>query len=79
MPAGSPAAAVPFAEVMRHTGLGRREVVDLVRVGVLEEVPGRRTTCEITTASLDKWLSDRDRACPPAKSGGKASASGRAR
>ncbi|MGH9082965.1 MAG: hypothetical protein ACRDWN_06440, partial [Acidimicrobiales bacterium] len=51
---------VPFAEVMRLTGLGRRAVVDLVRGGVLEELPGRRSTCEVTAASLNKWLSGRD-------------------
>ncbi|MDA8073038.1 MAG: hypothetical protein M0Z82_15925, partial [Actinomycetota bacterium] len=51
-----PVAAVPFAEVMRYTGLGRRAVVDLVRAGVLEELPGRRTTCAITTSSLNAWL-----------------------
>lgn len=34
-----PVATVPFAEVVRFTGLGRREIVDLVREGVLEEVP----------------------------------------
>ena len=69
-----PAATVPFAEVMSYTGLGRRAVVNLVLAGVLEELPGRHATCEITTASLDKWLSDRDRACPPTKSGGRVSA-----
>ena len=53
-----PVATVPFAEVVRFTGLGRREVVDLVRAGVLEELPGRRTTCEITTTSLEAWLAD---------------------
>ena len=37
-----PVATVPFAEVVRFTGLGRRAVVDLVRAGVLEELPGRR-------------------------------------
>jgi hypothetical protein len=51
-----PVATVPFAEVVRFTGLGRRDVVDLVRQGLLEELPGRRTTCEITTASLESWL-----------------------
>lgn len=28
--------------------------------GNSEEVPGRRTTCEITTASLESWLADKD-------------------
>jgi hypothetical protein len=51
-----PVATVPYDEVMRFTGLGRRAVVDLVRRGVLEELPGRRTTCAITTSSLDAWL-----------------------
>ncbi|MHB1986642.1 MAG: hypothetical protein ACYCSF_01455 [Acidimicrobiales bacterium] len=50
-----PVAAVPFAEVLRFTGLGRRAVVDLIRAGILEELPGRRT-CEITTTSLEAWL-----------------------
>jgi len=54
-------AMVPFAEVMRFTGLGRRAVVDLVRAGILEELSGRRSTCEITAASLQAWLSDQDR------------------
>ena len=51
-----PAATVPFTEVVRYTGLGRRAVVDLIRAGVLEEIPGRRSSCEITTTSLDAWL-----------------------
>ncbi len=51
-----PTATVPFAEVVRFTGLGRREVVDLIRAGVLEELPGRRSTCEITSTSLEAWL-----------------------
>ncbi len=55
-----PEATVSFAEVVRFTGLGRREVVDLVRGGVLEELPGRRSTCEITAASLNMWLSSKN-------------------
>lgn len=55
-PKTQPVATVPFSEVVRFTGLGRREVVDLVRAGVLKELPGRRSTCEITTASLDAWF-----------------------
>lgn len=51
-----PVATVPFAEDLRFTGLGRRAIVDLVRQGVLEELPGRRTTCGITAASLEAWL-----------------------
>ncbi len=56
-----PVATVPLSEVVRFTGLGRRAVVDLVRAGVLEELPGRRT-CEITRASLQAWLAADDRA-----------------
>jgi hypothetical protein len=52
-----PVAAVPFAEVLRFTGLGRRAVVDLIRAGILEELPGRRT-CDITTASLEAWMAN---------------------
>jgi hypothetical protein len=52
-----PASTVAFADVMVATGLGRRAVVDLVRAGVLEEVGGRRSTCEITRASLEAWMS----------------------
>jgi hypothetical protein len=48
---------VPFAEVLRFTGLGRRAVVDLIRAGALEELPGRRT-CDITTTSLEVWLAN---------------------
>jgi integrase len=48
-------ATVPFTEVVRFTGLGRRAVVDLVRAGVLEEVSGRRKMCEITRSSLERW------------------------
>jgi hypothetical protein len=55
-----PVATVPFAEVVRYTGLGRRAVVDLVRAGVLEELPGRRSMCEITTTSLEAWLQRND-------------------
>jgi len=39
--------------------LGRREVVDLIRAGVLEELPGRRASCEVTTVSVEKWLAVR--------------------
>jgi hypothetical protein len=57
-----PVATVPFAEVVRFTGLGRRAVVDLVRAGVLEELPGRRSMCEITTTSLEAFLVSDDAA-----------------
>jgi hypothetical protein len=55
-----PVATVPFAEVVRFTGLGRRAVVDLIRAGVLEELPGRRSICGITTTRLEEWLANRD-------------------
>jgi integrase len=53
-------AAVPFAEVVRFTGLGRRCVVDLVRAGVLKEAAARSSHCEITAASLNAWLAGRE-------------------
>ncbi len=52
-------ATVPSPKVVRFTGLGRRAIVDLVRQGLLEDLPGRRPTCEITTTSLDAWLASR--------------------
>jgi hypothetical protein len=48
-------AAVPLADVIRFTGHSRIELLDLVRAGVLEEVPGRGT-CELTASSLRAWL-----------------------
>jgi hypothetical protein len=48
-------ATVPLADVVRFTGRSRTELLDLVRAGVLEEVPGRGT-CELTTASLQTWV-----------------------
>lgn len=50
-------AAVPLADVVRFTGRSRTELRDLVRAGVLTEVPGRRT-CELTASSLRKWMSE---------------------
>jgi integrase len=47
---------MPIAEVSRFTGHSTRELMDLVRAGVLEQVPGRRA-CELTAASLRLWLS----------------------
>jgi integrase len=58
----SESATVPFAEVVRFTGLGRRAVVDLIRSGVLQEVPGMRGSCQITVVSLESWLAEH-RAC----------------
>ena len=48
--------AVPVAEVARFTGRTTREILDLVRAGDLEQLPGRRY-CEITASSLQSWLS----------------------
>jgi len=46
---------VALAEVLRFTGRNEREVVDLVRAGVLTQIPGQRR-CEIPSASLRTWL-----------------------
>jgi hypothetical protein len=48
-------AAVPLADVIRFTGRSRNELLDLVRAGILEEVPGRGK-CEFTTTSLRTWM-----------------------
>lgn len=48
-------AAVPLAEVIRFTGRSRAELLDLVRAGVLEQVPGRRR-CQLTATSLQSWM-----------------------
>jgi integrase len=48
-------AAVPLANVIRFTGRSRTELLDLVRAGILEQVPGRRS-CELTAASLQAWM-----------------------
>ena len=50
---------VPVAEVARFTGRGARELMDLVRAGVLEQVPGRRA-CQLTPASLRTWMEGQD-------------------
>jgi integrase len=47
--------AVPLADVVRFTGRSEREVMDLVRSRVLNEVPGRRPG-QITVSSLHRWL-----------------------
>jgi integrase len=54
-----PGAAVVVGEVVRFTGRTRTELLDLVRAGVLEEVPGR-TRCLLTAASLRRWMVARD-------------------
>ena len=41
--------------MVRFTGRSRSELLDLVRAGVLEEVPGRGA-CELTAASLRSWM-----------------------
>jgi hypothetical protein len=49
-------ATVLLADVVRFTGRSRIELLDdLVRAGVLEEVP-RRGTCELTVSSLRAWV-----------------------
>jgi hypothetical protein len=48
-------ATVPLADVIRFTGRSQTELLDLVRAGVLEEVPGRGK-CELTAASLRSWM-----------------------
>ncbi len=52
------AAAVPIAEVARFTGCSTTELMDLVRQGVLEQIPGRRR-CELTSKSLRAWMAHR--------------------
>lgn len=47
--------AVALADVVRFTGRSGAELRDLVRAGVVEEVPGRRR-CELTAASLRAWM-----------------------
>jgi hypothetical protein len=52
------AAAVPIAEVTRFTGCSTAELMDLVRQGVLEQIPGRRR-CELAAASFRSWMANR--------------------
>ncbi|MCU4185183.1 hypothetical protein K6U06_12485 [Acidiferrimicrobium sp. IK] len=54
-----PVAAVPVAEVARFTGETSRALMDLVRAGVLDQVPGRRTA-QLTATSLRAWMARRD-------------------
>ncbi|MHB1846728.1 MAG: hypothetical protein ACYCWW_18055, partial [Deltaproteobacteria bacterium] len=61
-----PVAAVPLAEVSRFTGHSTRELMDLVRAGVLEQVPGRRA-CQLTADSLRTWMGSRE---PDGRDGG---------
>lgn len=46
---------MPLADVARFTGQSRTELLDLIRAGILEQAPGRRT-CELAAASLQKWV-----------------------
>ena len=48
-------ATVPLADIIRFTGRSRIELLDLVRAGILEEVPGRGRV-ELTAASLRSWM-----------------------
>jgi integrase len=50
---------VPIAEVTRFTGHSTTEIMDLVRAGALEQVPGRRA-CQLTPASLRAWMQSRE-------------------
>jgi hypothetical protein len=51
---------VPIAEVARFTGQSTRDLMDLVRAGVLEQVPGR-CAVQMTAASLRAWMDQRNR------------------
>jgi hypothetical protein len=50
---------IPIAEVARFTGHSTRELMDLVRAGALEQIPGRRA-CQLTSDSLRAWMGSRD-------------------
>ncbi|MBV9659881.1 MAG: site-specific integrase, partial [Acidimicrobiales bacterium] len=50
-----PVEAVPVAEVARFTGHSTRELMDLVRAGVLEQVTGRQRAA-LTADSLRAWM-----------------------
>jgi len=54
-----PVAAVPLAEVARFTGHSTRELMDLVRAGVLDQVPERRAA-QLTATSLRAWMAERN-------------------
>lgn len=47
--------AVPLDEVIRFTGRGRTELLDLVRAGALQQLPGRGS-CQLTASSLRTWV-----------------------
>ncbi|HEX4863327.1 MAG TPA: hypothetical protein VFV02_04595, partial [Acidimicrobiales bacterium] len=46
---------VPLADVIRFTGRSRTDLLDLVRAGILEEVPARGTS-KLTAESLRTWM-----------------------
>jgi hypothetical protein len=48
-------ASVPLADVIRFTGRSRTELLDLLRAGVLEQVPGRQVF-QLTASSLRNWM-----------------------
>jgi hypothetical protein len=50
-------ATVPLADLIQFTGRSRTELLDLVRAGVLEQVPGRGT-CQLTATSLRTWMTE---------------------
>jgi hypothetical protein len=52
-----PVTAVPVVEVARFTGQSTRELMDLVRAGVLRQLPGRQKAA-LTAESLRAWMSD---------------------
>ena len=58
-----PVAAVPLAEVARFTGETPRALMDLVRAGVLEQIPGRRAV-HLTAPSLRAWIAEREPGLP---------------
>jgi integrase len=58
------APGVPVAEVARFTGHSIAELMDLVRAGVLEQMPGRRA-CQLTATSLRAWMAARQRVETP--------------
>jgi integrase len=68
-----PIAAVPLAEVARFTGETPRALMDLVRAGVLEQVPGRRAA-HLTAPSLRAWIAEREPEVPDEVDGGGAPA-----
>jgi AcrR family transcriptional regulator len=54
-----PVAAVALGEVARFTGETPRALMDLVRLGALEQVAGRRAV-QLTATSLRAWMAGRD-------------------